>query len=741
MTSSLKESEADDEEIEEMEQLESIERVSVLKNNIDPYDVVTNVIRIFTTFSSLILEINSSEYPIGSSQYINNVIKKGKVCTYRIYFLFILILNFLLKEFSKSMENMRDPQKLEMWIWPLQPWQTSLVSTKSKAMIQDLDQISLSLEEYVASHASSDPAKKAVMSDIRYFLNDLQMFYYCMELSTAEIINAQIESLSYYMKSVIESATITQDLEAYDIIARICTTESIKLGRLCCMKGILQFNVEHQKELSELSYSIIRAIKLLIVVGRSIVEDNSNISIKKNLVALATGLVKYFTRVSTLASNHEENSNYVFTSEVVERCISLYDSAIKEMLDALLKYKSSPSCDMMVVGLIQQLVGEVKLVQATFLSSYSKTLMISVLRITKYIELLCAHVYLRLTDETDEILKDMLMNGMYSMLHNCIQLNLAACSKAVQHPILPQEITILSCIRSMFVTLSVLLINACPLVLEQTQTMNKELFLQVNSDKDYPPEIEKAIINILHYGRELILTQNPFIVVEYNEKKDIDDVFRDVESELFDEKEILEPPIKHTESFRNIDLRTNRTLSMRMQNVNSPSHSVSMKDLKTKPSQDYINAMETSLHRRTLLLKRNESNAELHKKTSERISYSQFRIQETGNSRKNSFVKETNEEIIEIPKQQDKEVKTETTTENSSSNKVVPWTDIPADEINENNLPEGYPKPPPIPVYNNNGSEEEYKQYMIQRYEREQWENALIVYKRKLKEQQQLAKV
>lgn len=67
------------EEMEEMEQLESIERISVLENNIDPYSIVTNVIRIFTSFSSLILEINSSEYPIGSSGYINNVIKRGEV--------------------------------------------------------------------------------------------------------------------------------------------------------------------------------------------------------------------------------------------------------------------------------------------------------------------------------------------------------------------------------------------------------------------------------------------------------------------------------------------------------------------------------------------------------------------------------------------------------------------------------------------------------------------------------------
>src|SRR5690606_29618439 len=123
-----------------------------------------------------------------------------------------------------------------MWVWPLQPWQTSLVTSKAKSLRQDYDQISNSLEEYVASHASNVTVKNILIDDIKFFLNDLQMMYYCLELSTPEILNLQIESLSYYMKAVIEAATITQDIEAYDIIARICTTESIKLGRICSMK-------------------------------------------------------------------------------------------------------------------------------------------------------------------------------------------------------------------------------------------------------------------------------------------------------------------------------------------------------------------------------------------------------------------------------------------------------------------------------------------------------------------------
>lgn len=648
-----------------------------------------------------------------------------------------------------------------MWVWPLQPWQTSLVTSKAKSLRQDYDQISNSLEEYVASHASNVTVKNILIDDIKFFLNDLQMMYYCLELSTPEILNLQIESLSYYMKAVIEAATITQDIEAYDIIARICTTESIKLGRICSMKGILQFNVDLQMSINELAYSIIRAIKVLTVVGRTIVEDNSNITAKKNLVTLAGGTIKYFTKISELALNSEHKSDFTFTPQIVDRCINQYSVAIKELLEAVVQYRASASHDAFVVYHIQQLVSEVKILQSTFLT-YSKTSLISICRITRNIEIICAHVYNRITEETDDIVKDMLMNGMYAILHFCMQLNLAASSKAIRHHILPQDITILSCIRSIFITLSVLLTSACPLVLVNNNNVEVKSPYIINYEEDLSPEAEKAIIDIIHYGRPLILTQNPLVVVEYDEKKDLDDTFQTLEEELFDEN--IHDDVSNT-------LIEDESIRKRPTSIMVPGYkpntsgikNLSLRNLNFKPTlgreESYFNKIENYLQRRPTIIKRNASyqiikednkdkNISQEDKDSEKVKsnvrpsqrHSHIRnlSLNNGSIRTKSFLRTR---LQDTKKSQSiNEVELRKSKQKIDIDLVDPWTDIPADEINENNLPEGYPEPPPIPVFQKGGSEAEYKEYMIKRYEREAWENKLILYKRKLKEQQELLK-
>lgn len=56
------------------------------------------------------------------------------------------------------------------------------------------------------------------------------------------------------------------------------------------------------------------------------------------------------------------------------------------------------------------------------------------------------------------------------------------------------------------------------------------------------------------------------------------------------------------------------------------------------------------------------------------------------------------------------------------------------DDYNINNLPPGYPPAPEKPVFDPDGTEEDYKDFMIAKLEYERWENRIIVYKRKLAE-------
>jgi len=60
---------------------------------------------------------------------------------------------------------------------------------------------------------------------------------------------------------------------------------------------------------------------------------------------------------------------------------------------------------------------------------------------------------------------------------------------------------------------------------------------------------------------------------------------------------------------------------------------------------------------------------------------------------------------------------------------------IDPEVYNINNLPPGFDPPPKLPLINKECSSEEYKAFMVAKYEFETWENKLILYKIKLKKQ------
>jgi len=64
------------------------------------------------------------------------------------------------------------------------------------------------------------------------------------------------------------------------------------------------------------------------------------------------------------------------------------------------------------------------------------------------------------------------------------------------------------------------------------------------------------------------------------------------------------------------------------------------------------------------------------------------------------------------------------------------WCDAngkPTPDFNENKLPPGFEKPPAKPVYKEGSTREEYKAYMVAKYEYETWENKVVLYNIKLK--------
>ena len=52
----------------------------------------------------------------------------------------------------------------------------------------------------------------------------------------------------------------------------------------------------------------------------------------------------------------------------------------------------------------------------------------------------------------------------------------------------------------------------------------------------------------------------------------------------------------------------------------------------------------------------------------------------------------------------------------------------------ENTIPDNFPTRPPEPVFDGNGGEDEYKEYMRKKVVYDQWENSLTLYNMRLKD-------
>lgn len=57
------------------------------------------------------------------------------------------------------------------------------------------------------------------------------------------------------------------------------------------------------------------------------------------------------------------------------------------------------------------------------------------------------------------------------------------------------------------------------------------------------------------------------------------------------------------------------------------------------------------------------------------------------------------------------------------------------DSWNESNVPPGFEPAPPSPVFRQGGSREEYKAFMLAKYNYEAWQNKLLLHKKKVRAQ------
>jgi len=85
-----------------------------------------------------------------------------------------------------------------------------------------------------------------------------------------------------------------------------------------------------------------------------------------------------------------------------------------------------------------------------------------------------------------------------------------------------------------------------------------------------------------------------------------------------------------------------------------------------------------------------------------------------------------NYKIVNQPTTRDVNYSTSTKTD-----KAIILPTINMDDLDKENLPDGFEEPPPKPEARKGMSEQEYKEYMISKLKYETWENKLLLYHRK----------
>jgi len=302
-----------------------------------------------------------------------------------------------------------------------------------------------------------------------------------------------------------------------------------------------------------------------------------------------------------------------------------------------------------------------------------QSLIAAVASISDSLEKFCASVYhvLHLLGDQNEVIKEQVMETMQQALHGCIQLQLVVVTKGLSHNVVNPENTMLISVRFLLLSVSI--------IVDAIDYMKQGMLVLEESDNDDvplgPEEIREAIVYILHYGRPLYRG---------------DDV-------QFGQDPSEEPVDLH--GFADIDIpmtlpTTLPTNILHLKNAPKNSHNASVYDSDegsprngpgTSKSTTPINLSGNILPAGT------PAPAPVANKSWIDMSPVEFKAYCDANGRPNP------------------------------------------DSFTESNLPPNFEKPPPKAVYKEGSTREEYKAYMVAKYEYETWENKLVLFKIKLK--------
>lgn len=625
---------------------------------------------------------------------------------------FVSNLSNLFNELKKESSVLCHHPYLKNWVHPLHYRKTGAVLGAGRRIANLIKELEETVKEIEDCEGQGFDGQFGFKESIKELLNNFLLFCNSTEMVTTSDFTLEVNELAKTLRDVVDTSNGKLNY-VFDDIARICTTSAIRMCKLGLWKSVQVHNTQWSKQIIDMSITVTRATKVMHIVGAKLYEDQSNQIINQQLSILARGIVTQIKSIQGLTNTEPTQSQTAtfITPEIVQEHITQYDTGIREVQQAFNNYiNNNAQTDPEVIASINEIMTQLNVIKATVASPNVKSFVAAVTSISDAVESFCASVYfaLSLMGDSNEVLKEEIMETMQQCIQCCIHSQLVASSKAMMHLMVNPEITILTALRLLLMSIAIIIdaVGAMKKADEMNLDPNEGAFALT------PEDIKAGIVYILHYGRVLFKGE--------------------------DETEPEPEPVINKPVIINNILYPNGAPEEKVEEE-SESSSYETVTSEEEPAVNKPTSIPTSTGHQQL-----------------KTATSDLKNTNTGNN--NNSNNNNNQPNIASPRigadpgnstgftPRDGKQQNVVSNNTNSEGEQKMWPnplEIPAeialtmnpDSYNENNLPYGFEKPPcPKPGPRNpTMSNEEYKEYMRNKYEYETWENKLILWRVKLK--------
>jgi hypothetical protein len=640
------------------------------------YSPVERVVNIYAISKSLfkIAQLVSTVHDWSTSAFTQNILQA-------------------LSELDRNLRVLRTPQELRDWAHPLHYRKTGAVIGAGRRITIAHNSLKEWEEKLKLSRNLGQTEQRYFRETLKEVIATFVQLCIMIEMVVPADFNGEINEIARTMRDLVDTASGKLNY-VFDDVAHICTTCSVRLSRLGMWKGLQVVNLHWSRQINDTCFTVSKATKVLYVIGQKLYENMTDRMAYDNLTTLTRGIVVQIKKLQEMIQNEPPNvSNVVvtFTNEIIQEHLIAIDAAIKEVSISLNNYVRNNTINGepdMTIDSIGKIIAELEVIKESVRNPDIGSLFSATASISESLEKFCASVYhlLHLLGDQNEVIKEQVMETMQQALHGCLQLQLVAVCKGLYHNTINPENTMLICIRFLLLSVSI--------IIDAVDFMRTTATLEDDTEGVAlgPEEINDVIVYILHYGRALF-------------RGDTEVPGNEPAGQISDSGDIEIP---------------------RLTPIHNNNHTTSNTD-----NYKIITVEESEDRKPQLVVKPPTHLQQLPPPKEEEKPV----IQVSNNNTNKPAVVEV-PKPAPVPAPVPAPIVSNKSWLDMTTEEFKAWCDVngrPTPDFNEHRLPPGFEKPPVKPVYKEGSTREEYKAYMVAKYEYETWENKLVLFNIKLK--------